>query len=235
MRRLLAVALMLGSGALALPAQAENETVLPVEKAPYHRPVFHNDLILLLSVYLPPGAPRGPVVYHTHSLDQVSVLAQAADMSNQPLGGEMSGPRHGQVGNAGYTAFSKKPQTHRGANVGSTPFHNLVAAILYPTPGRFTPGSRADVPAYQQLFDNDRVRAWRLKLDPGQSAAAITQGASGMRIVVDGGEISESVPGAVERGWGLRTGEFFWQDAGTTRAVKNIGTTPINIVEFELK
>jgi hypothetical protein len=43
------------------------------------------------------------------------------------------------------------------------------------------------------------------------------------------------VPGEAERGWGLRTGEFFWQDAGTTRAVKNIGTTPINIVEFELK
>jgi hypothetical protein len=56
-----------------------------------------------------------------------------------------------------------------------------------------------------------------------------------MRIVVDGGEISESVPGEPERGWGLRTGEFFWQEAGTTRAVKNIGTTPINIVEFELK
>jgi hypothetical protein len=34
---------------------------------------------------------------------------------------------------------------------------------------------------------------------------------------------------------GLRPGEFFWQDAGTTGAVKNIGTTPINIVEFELK
>ena len=56
-----------------------------------------------------------------------------------------------------------------------------------------------------------------------------------MRLVVDGGEISESVPGAVDRGWGLRTGEFFWQDGGVTRAVKNIGTTPVNIVEFELK
>ena len=30
-------------------------------------------------------------------------------------------------------------------------------------------------------------------------------------------------------------GEFFWQDPGVTRAVKNIGMTPINIVEFELK
>ena len=72
-------------------------------------------------------------------------------------------------------------------------------------------------------------------LEPGQSVAAISQRAPGMRIVVDGGEISETVPGALDRGWGLRTGEFFWQDAGVSRAVKNIGTTPINIVEFELK
>ena len=110
MRKLLAAALMIGAGALTQPAHAENETVVPVEKAPYHRPVFHNDLVLLLSVYLPPGAPRGPEVYHTHSLDQVSVLASAADMTNQPLGGKMGEPRHGTTGNAGYTAFSKKPE-----------------------------------------------------------------------------------------------------------------------------
>jgi len=189
---------------------------------------------MVLSVYLPPGAPRGPDVYHTHSLDQLSVLVEAADMSNQALGDPAMGPaRRGQRGNVGYTAFSKKPQTHWGANVGATPFHNIVVALLYPQPGRFSPGSR--VPGYQQVIDNDRVRAWRLMLEPGQSVAAISQRAPGMRIVVDGGEISETVPGALDRGWGLRTGEFFWQDAGVSRAVKNIGTTPINIVEFELK
>jgi hypothetical protein len=58
---------------------------------------------------------------------------------------------------------------------------------------------------YEQVVDSDRVRAWRLVLQPGQSAPAITQGGPGMRIVIDGGEISESVPGEAERGWGLRT------------------------------
>jgi hypothetical protein len=235
MRLLLTASLIACACALAAPALAE-DTVVPVEKAPYHRPVFHNDLVMLLSVYLPPGAPRGPEVYHTHSLDQISVLAQAADMTNQALGEPAMGPaRRGHRGNVGYTAFSKKPQTHRGANVGSTPFHNIVVGLLYPQPGRFTAGSRAEAPGYQQLIDNDRVRAWRLTLEPGQSAAAITQRAPGMRIVVDGGEISESIAGAPDRGWGLRTGEFFWQDGGVTRAVKNIGASPINIVEFELK
>jgi len=229
----LSLALVACAFVFAQPAAAEN-TVVPVEKAPYHRPVFRNDLVMLLSVYLPPGAPRGPEVYHTHSLDQLSVLVEATDMTNQALGAPAMGPpRRGERGNVGYTAFSKKPQTHRGANVGATPFHNVVVGLLKPQAGGFTPGSRPE--GYQQVVDSDRVRAWRLVLQPGQSAPAITQGAPGMRIVVDGGEISESVPGEAERGWGLRTGEFFWQDAGATRAVKNIGTTPINIVEFELK
>jgi hypothetical protein len=229
----LSLALIACALALILPAAAEN-TVVPVEKAPYHRPVFRNDQVMLLSVYLPPGAPRGPEVYHTHSLDQLGVLVEAADMTNQALGAPAMGePRRGQRGNVSYTAFSKKPQTHRGANVGTTPFHNVVVGLLKPQASGFTPGTRPE--GYQQVVDSDRVRAWRLVLQPGQSVPAITQGAPGMRIVVDGGEISESVPGEAERGWGLRTGEFFWQEAGTTRAVRNIGTTPINIVEFELK
>src|SRR5262245_41702320 len=224
------------SFAQPVSAQHEGKVVVPVEKAPYHRAVFRNDLVMLLSVYLPPGAPHGPEVYHTHSLDQISVLAEAADMRNQAIGEQEMGPaRRGTRGNVGYTAFSKKPQTHRGQNVGSTPFHNIVVALLNPQPTGFTAGSRAEVTSYQQVVDSDRVRAWRLMLEPGQSAAAITQRAPGMRIVVDGGEISESVPGAVERGWGLRTGEFFWQDPGVTRAIKNIGATTVNVVEFELK
>jgi hypothetical protein len=33
----------------------------------------------------------------------------------------------------------------------------------------------------------------------------------------------------------LRLGDFFWQDAGATRAIRNAGETPIELVEFELK
>ena len=115
----------------------------------------------------------------------------------------MTPPRRGTQGNVGYTAFSKMPQTHRGQNACPDAIPQRLKCRAHVSSRRFTPGSRADVPGYQQLIDNDRVRAWRLVLDPGQSAAAITHAQNGMRIVVDGGEISESVPGAAERGWAL--------------------------------
>jgi hypothetical protein len=33
----------------------------------------------------------------------------------------------------------------------------------------------------------------------------------------------------------LHTGQYFWQDAGVTRAVRNTGTTKVQFVEIELK
>ena len=63
----------------------------------------------------------------------------------------------------------------------------------------------------------------------------VTQTAPGLRIVLDGGEIVESVPGQPDRGMNLKLGEFYWQDTGITRVVRNIGTTRIDLVEFELK
>jgi hypothetical protein len=86
-----------------------------------------------------------------------------------------------------------------------------------------------------QIMDNDRVRGWRLVLEPGQTAPAITQTAPGLRVVIDGGEIVEIVPGHADRGWMLSSGEFYWQDAGVTRSIRNIGTTRVDIEEFEIK
>ena len=235
MRLIVTASLAALACALAQPAAAQEPVVVPVEKAPYHMPIFKNDLAMLLNVYLPPGAGKGASIYHTHSRDQLSVLVQATKMGGQDLGGQPREERVVTRGNANYTAFSKKPMTHRGENVVTTPFQNIVVALLYPEPGRFSPGSRANIAGYTQLLDNERVRAWRLVLAPGQTAAAITQSAPGLRVVVDAGDLVESVPGQPDRGMHMRLGDFFWQDAGTTRAVRNSGTTTLNLVEFELK
>jgi hypothetical protein len=56
-----------------------------------------------------------------------------------------------------------------------------------------------------------------------------------MRIVVDGGEIVESVPGARDRSRAFKLGDFFWQEGGQTRAIRNAGTTRVELIEFELK
>jgi hypothetical protein len=233
MRHLITASLVACTVALAQPVIAQQESVaVAIDKASYHWPVFKNELVTVLRVLFPPGKGSN---YHTHSTDQFGVILEVGNNSNQLLGEAPTPPRPPTRGNVGYTAYSKKSMTHRSTNLGTIPFHNVVVSLNSAESGHFTAGSRADVAGYQQVLDNDRVRGWRLILEPGQSVAAITQKAPGIRVVVDGGEITESTPGEPDRGQGLRIGDFYWQDAGATRAVRNSGSTTIHIVEFELK
>jgi hypothetical protein len=224
--------LVLCALALSFPALAQDETAaVPVEKAAYHVPVFRNEYLTLLRVNIPPQRSAG---YHIHSLDQVSILVEEADQSAQVLGEAPTPPRRTPRGNVGYTAYSKKAMTHRVNNVGPTAFHNIVIALADAPPGRFAPAAR-EGGGYTQLFDNERVRAWRLVLEPGQTAATITQKAPGLRVIIDGGEIAESLPGEGDRGMALRLGDFYWQQPGAARTVRNIGSTRIELIELELK
>ncbi len=232
MRYLFVAALAVGFGACGGPVAAEDEgPPVAVQNASYHLPVFANDRVLVLNVYIPPGRSSN---YHTHSLDQISVLVEDAEQTGQVMGGPLTGPRHGVRGNVNYSADSQHHVTHRGSNVGTTPFHNIVVALKKPSPEGLAAGTR-EVPGYTQVVDNDRLRAWRLVLEPGQAVDAITQQSPGMRIVVDGGEIVESAPGARDRAKAVKFGEFYWQDGAETRAIRNVGTTRVQLVEFELK
>jgi hypothetical protein len=209
------------------------ERGVPIVDAPYHLPVFRNEYGTLLNVYVPPGKTTG---YHIHTGDAISVNIEPADMTNQPLGAPAaSAPQRGEAGRATFVAYTKEgPRTHKATNVGATPFHTLTFIFTSAQPYRFAPRAR-DVPGYTQIMDNDRALGWRLLLGPGQTAPAITQSAPGIRIIISGGELTESRPGHPDRAMSPKTGEFFWQDAGATRAVRNTGTTRLELLEFELR
>jgi hypothetical protein len=219
--------------AVAFPAFPQRDTApspVPVEEAPYHVPAFHNDLVTVLNVFIPPQRASG---YHRHSLDSVGVLVGDTDRTGQVLGADATmTPRRGR-GSVSFTGYAREPLVHTVAVTGGAPFHNIVVELLYPEPGRFTAGTRGD--GYSVVLDNERVRVWRLTLEPGEAAPAITQTAPGLRVVIDGGELVESAPGKPDRAKAPRSGEFFWQDAGQTRAVRNVGATAITLVELELK
>jgi quercetin dioxygenase-like cupin family protein len=235
MRHLLAAMLVVTVSAPAQRAAAQSDDrAVPIVQAPFHVPVFTNEYVTFLSITVPPGRNTG---YHIHSSDSVSVNIEPADMTNQNFGSpEVSPPARGERGRATFASYTKDGQrTHKAANVGTTPFHNLSFILKHPAPGGFTPSSRTGVRGYTQILDNERVRGWRIILEPGQAAGEIRQQAPGLRIVIDGGILAEIVPGQADRGMSLRAGDFLWQEAGTTRAVRNTGTTRLEFVEFELK
>ena len=216
----------------ALAMHVSAETVLPVEQTPYHVPAFSNEYVTVLNVFVPPGRTSG---YHRHSLDSLGVLIGETDRTGQvPGAAETPTPRR-TPGSVNFSFYSREPAVHTITIKGDAPFHNIVVELVKPSPYGFEPGLRDGVAGYTQVLDNERVRAWRLVLAPGAEAPAITQAAPGIRVVVAGGEIVERIAARPDRGIAPHAGEFFWQDAGATRAVKNVGTTRVELVEVELK
>ena len=234
MRYLIAVSCGVFAGLLSQAMMAEEDVhAVPIERAPFHLPVFKNEYVTVLKIDVPPRRNTG---FHTHTTDSVSVNIEDADMANQLPGEKQTPPQHSKRGVPNFTAYSKQPpRTHKASNMGETPFHNVSFLFNYPQPGQFSPSTRAGVSGYTQVMDNERVRGWRLVLEPGQTSGSFKQSAPGVRIVLDGSEIAEQVPGQADRGMNLRMGEFYWQDPGVTRAVRNNGTTRLELIEFELK
>ena len=153
-----------------LPVTAQDEgPPVPVEKAAYHWPIFRNDYVMLLRVYMPPGKGSN---FHIHSLDQISVLVEAGANAGQVFGKERM-RREGRQ----RAATSASPPTPRSRSrtarptPPTTPFDNIVIALLKPEPAR-SRRRRATFPGYRQLFDNERARGWRLQLEPGADRRA---------------------------------------------------------------
>src|SRR5499426_2877684 len=152
---------------LAQPALAQHEDKpVPMDKAPFHIPVFQNDWIILLNVNIPPGRNTG---YHTHYADSVSVNLSPASQTNQTYGSsEVSAPGTGGEGEPGRTTFTNVtkngPRTHKATNVGPTPFHNISFILKDRSPAGTTVSERSAAQGYTQVMDNARLRAWRVTL-----------------------------------------------------------------------
>src|ERR1700678_4324134 len=141
MRHVVAVSVAATSITLAClfagAAGAQEETAaVPIEKAPFHLPVFPNEYVTLLKSDLPPHHNTG---FHTHSTDSVSVNIEHAEMPNKLPGEKQTPPRHSKRGQASFVAYSKEPpRTHKATNMGETPFHNVSFLFNNPRPAGFT-------------------------------------------------------------------------------------------------
>lgn len=246
MRHVISASLLVLACLLAQPVSAQisaqtsaqlEEKPVPMDKAPFHIPVFSNDYLILLNVNIPPGRNTG---YHTHYADSVSVNLSPASQTSQTFGSSEVGPPgtggDGVPGRTRFTNITKNgPRTHKATNVGPTPMHSISFILKDHRPTGTTVSDRSGVAGYTRIMDNARLRAWRVVLKPGEATGEITQTAPGLRVYVHGGVLAEMVPGSADRGMAPYAGDLIWQDAGQTRAVKNTGTTRIEFVEFELK
>ncbi|MBL8547501.1 MAG: hypothetical protein JNL81_13630 [Hyphomonadaceae bacterium] len=210
--------------------EAADPAAPPVEHASFHQLVFANDDFAVLNNRYPPGGDSG---FHTHYRDIFYVVIQSAPQSGQRVGQPLTAAPLVQVGAAGYSANGLEPRVHRIVNSDEGPSQFIVVELRRPRP-RGDAASTREGP-YVQIVDNERMRAWRLILEPGQSVPIISQGGNGVRVVVRGGLLTTSTPDLPDQTLFLRAGDFAVQNSGSTRALRNTGTEAIELVEIELK
>lgn len=204
----------------------------PVENASFHQVMFANEDFAVLNNRYPPGGDSG---FHTHYRDLFYVVIQSAPQSGQRPGQPLAEVPPVPVGTAGFSAVGPEPRTHRIVNSEAGPSQFIVIELRRARPVGAEVSSRDAVPQYEQILDNERMRAWRLILEPGASAQSITQGGSGVRVVVRGGLLTTASPGLPDQTLAVQAGEFTVQNAGSTRALSNSGAETIELVELELK
>ncbi|MEO6433447.1 MAG: hypothetical protein ABIO29_05675 [Sphingomicrobium sp.] len=201
-----------------------------VEQATFHQLLFANpDVAVLKNVY-PPHSDSG---YHVHSRELFYVVIEPARFGAQKLGQALKTPPMTPVGGTGYNVMTAEPFVHRVVNSDRRACHIVAIELRRAVPGGSPLSARPS--DYVQIFDNQRMRAWRLIVAPGQSVPAMTQSAVGVRVVVRGGSLVTSMPGVADQVLAIQNGDVSMQLEGTARALRNAGRTPIELVEIELK
>jgi hypothetical protein len=222
----LALLALLGPGAFA----AEDK-VVPAQEEPHHRPKFQNDYVRVLDVEI---AQDDATLFHTHSLDYPYVMVTGVTLLNQLPGGQ-PGEVKIERGLIGYYRASQGAYTHRFTNLGPGAFRAIGIELLRSAAaGNAVVTPLPDATGYRTVLDNDRVRGYLLRLEPGQSAGPVTLAGPGIRVVLGGGELTQTA-GSNAATLKLEPGQFAWRDQPETLTLKNTGSASLELVEFELK
>jgi hypothetical protein len=191
-----------------------------------HQLVFHNALVRVLDVRIPPA---DTTAYHVHAAPMVGVAIQDARIWAQPAG---AAPRPVETPPASPHVFenwsASLPYTHRVANVDTLPLHYVVAEWL----ARSGPEAPAlpDGPTRRLLEEGPTVRVYEITLAPGATDAH-AHGGPGLTVLGTAGLLSEE--GSPQARGGTGAGSWSWREAAGRHVLRNDGSRRLVIYEID--
>jgi len=214
---------------IALSQSNSPQNPVEIRGEPRHHPKFENEFVRIWDVTVPAGEAT---LWHVHRNDNVVVtLGEATlrieNMSSATVEGEW---KFGEV------RFSKATYVHRAMNIGTTPFHNLTIELLKspPVSGERTKPNQPITA--KPVLENDRVRVYRLALEPGEMTPVHTHEFAGLVIAITEGEIEVSTEGKTKPDrLRLPVNDVRWRAGGLTHSIKNVGRSRFEAVDIELK
>jgi len=218
---------LIAGGSLA----QSNSPQSPVEISgeAHHHPKFENEFVRVWDVTVPAG---DATLWHIHRNDNVVVTLGEARLRI-----ETAGAAPGEsLWKFGEVRFGKATYVHRAMNVGATSFRNFTIELLKPPAGSTTPSIPKEPIVRTPVFENERVRAFEVTLDPGQSTSMHTHVLPSLAIALTPGDIEVTTEGKNKPDrLKLPRGDLRWRAGAVTHAIKNIGKSRFSAVDIELK
>lgn len=218
--------------AVAALAADDPDRIVPAHEEPRHVPKLDNGVVRVIDVAIPEGEQT---MFHRHSLDYPYLMLSSVTLDNEIFGTPPK-PVKIDAGFIGYyRASTQGAYVHRFINRGPGTFRAIGIELLRPIAfGTSTSVAAPDVPGMTTVIDNERVRAWRLRLEPGASVGPVTLPGPGLRVGMGSGTLTEVASGA-GREWTAAVAAFAYRAVPATVTLTNRGSAVVEWVEFEFK
>ncbi|MEW6125455.1 MAG: hypothetical protein AB1757_00205 [Acidobacteriota bacterium] len=214
---------------LLIPVQQS----VPVGKEPRHKVMFENPYVRVIDAMVKIG---DATLFHTHDLDNVPVNVGGGKLKTETVGQREAVFTTMETGR---TSFAKGGYTHRITNVGDTPLRFIDAEILAPF-GKVSKAAMQEAAlektaGHTLILENERVRVYRLIIEPGQTIAAHAHVLPRLSVSVTSGELAIENNNRKAKTKSFAVGDFNWHEPLKRHVLKNLGTEKYESVEIEWK
>jgi quercetin dioxygenase-like cupin family protein len=215
--------------ALALVIPQKNDKPVPVEEEPLHKVEFQNDAVTVLHLTLPPGQYTQ---YHIHRHDRVAIQLSTTSTTQQDWK-KPEGPANAvKPGDFAAMTLQGDSYTHRVHNVGKDPYE-VIDIEFAQRPTAPSPDLAGPVAA-----ENPSARIYNWVLPAGGSSPMHKHVRPYVIVSVTTLNLQMNSPDGQTAARAVEAGGFKYVDIAAgpiTHNLVNIGTTPGQIVEVELK
>jgi quercetin dioxygenase-like cupin family protein len=212
--------------AMFVAQQTSLPTSVPVEDEPLHKVLFKNDSVMVLKLTLPPGQRTQ---FHTHTHDRVAIDLSTTEITQQKIN-EPEGPKtETKPGNFSALTLTDASYTHRVHNVGKAPYEVLDIELLQ------RPETPSTALAATVAAENPSARIYNWVLPPGVTSPMHAHARPYVIVSITEINLSMTSPDGQSATHGVGPGDFRFVDAKVTHNLGNVGMTPGQIIEVELK
>jgi hypothetical protein len=216
-----------------LAAASDDDRIVPAHEEPRHVPKLVNRWVRVIDVEIPEGERT---LFHAHSLDYPYLMISSVTLRNQTPGQEARDMpvTRGVVGY--YRAATQGTYTHRFINLGPGTFRAIGIELLTPlSVGQAETASLPAQPGLTTVLDNERTRAYRIVLEPGQSLGPLALPGPGLLVGMTPGRLSYRLGDGEETRVDMSPAAFRFHEEASVVTLTNAGDQPLELVEFQFK